>query len=668
MQRILAYGIVALLGSIGTAWAANVALVIGNNDYQHAPDARTAVADAKAVALKLKAGGWDVTLQTDVNRAEMRIVIEEFHEKVKAADAVVIYYSGHALRSAGRTYLAPTSARNDTLSDVYFKGVPFELFTRIAAEKPGRAVIFLDAAQLRGFPPRSFAEPGLAPFERPDRLMIVSAAQPRRAIVRRGSGPSEFARTVTDIFLAPGVSVARAVKTARPPTYSVGFVDNGFVIVPSSRVVARKSPTRPRKVERKKPVRSKPTAPPKSSDIEAKREYEFWLGVKRADRADLYRKYLAEFPDGLYADLARIRLKELTRRTTGKTGTPPTTGDAPTPEEIEDDLALTRSDRRDVQRSLEALGFDPKGVDGLFGSATRTALKAWQRARTLAVTGYLDRRQYRRLTREGRRAIAEARRKTEAERRAAEAADNTHWELTGKAGTEKGLKDYLKKYPAGIHADEARRQLRVLVKARTDANGERDRRAWRLAANTHTIPGYREYLRNFPEGAYREMARAELRALGAPVAKPPAKDGGGKSGRRPGAHEHDDDGKTGRRPGTGDHDGDDDGKTGRRPRTGDGDGHPEPGLAEDKLKLTRAERRAVERRLNALGFGPVTADGRFGPSTRTAIGDYQRAEGLPETGYLNRRTYNRLMRRARRTGRFRDVPGIIERELKKLTE
>ena len=53
-------------------------------------------------------------------------------------------------------------------------------------------------------------------------------------------------------------------------------------------------------------------------------------------------------------------------------------------------LGLTRADRRLIQSSLAAEGFDPGPADGMFGRRTRAAIGQWQAARGEEPTGYLD--------------------------------------------------------------------------------------------------------------------------------------------------------------------------------------------------------------------------------------------------------------------------------------
>ena len=60
-----------------------------------------------------------------------------------------------------------------------------------------------------------------------------------------------------------------------------------------------------------------------------------------------------------------------------------------TGQSIESGLGLTRADRRQIQSSLAAQGFDPGPADGLFGRRTRAAIGQWQAARGEEPTGYL---------------------------------------------------------------------------------------------------------------------------------------------------------------------------------------------------------------------------------------------------------------------------------------
>ncbi|QDA36201.1 peptidoglycan-binding protein (plasmid) [Paracoccus liaowanqingii] len=84
----------------------------------------------------------------------------------------------------------------------------------------------------------------------------------------------------------------------------------------------------------------------------------------------------------------------------GRTPEAPTAGlnnSASSAAQVELELGLTRNQRVQIQRDLMTLGYDPKGVDGLFGAGTREAIQLWQRSGGESVTGYVTASQIRSL-------------------------------------------------------------------------------------------------------------------------------------------------------------------------------------------------------------------------------------------------------------------------------
>ena len=69
------------------------------------------------------------------------------------------------------------------------------------------------------------------------------------------------------------------------------------------------------------------------------------------------------------------------------------TGAAANPQAAEDDLGLSRTQRRQIQESLAAEGFNPGPADGVFGQGTRGAIGGWQDAAGAEATGYLTEQQ-----------------------------------------------------------------------------------------------------------------------------------------------------------------------------------------------------------------------------------------------------------------------------------
>jgi peptidoglycan hydrolase-like protein with peptidoglycan-binding domain len=65
--------------------------------------------------------------------------------------------------------------------------------------------------------------------------------------------------------------------------------------------------------------------------------------------------------------------------------------------ETEEQIGLTKSKRRDVQRRLTRLGFDTK-VNGKFDESTRAAIVRWQEEYGYPSTGFLNAGQHKALT------------------------------------------------------------------------------------------------------------------------------------------------------------------------------------------------------------------------------------------------------------------------------
>src|SRR5476649_1299488 len=58
---------------------------------------------------------------------------------------------------------------------------------------------------------------------------------------------------------------------------------------------------------------------------------------------------------------------------------------------------------------------------------------------------------------------------------------------------------------------------------------------------------------------------------------------------------------------------------------------PNNGFTQDQI-------RQVQRALNSKGFNPGPTDGRLGPETRSALDQFQRNQGLRQTGTPDRQT------------------------------
>lgn len=137
---------------------------------------------------------------------------------------------------------------------------------------------------------------------------------------------------------------------------------------------------------------------------EERRDREAWDTARAVDTETAYRTYLANFPNGLFAAQARNRIAELA---------PPAPEPEPLPSPVvpdadieaaraeEESLGLNTVVRNLIELHLELLRFPPGRIDGVFDASFRNALRDYQASRGLPVTGYLTRPVLRQLRADG---------------------------------------------------------------------------------------------------------------------------------------------------------------------------------------------------------------------------------------------------------------------------
>ena len=160
---------------------------------------------------------------------------------------------------------------------------------------------------------------------------------------------------------------------------------------------------------------------------------------------------------------------------------------------VEEGLGLDRAARQQIQRGLEAAGFDPGGADGLFGPRTRSAIRGWQTSRGSRATGYLD----------GPTAAA----------------------LRPSA---LGQPTFRAREPAG--ADAAAAPAVSGAQQPAAASAELEGLFWQSVMNSTNPAEFEAYLRRFPDGLFSKLAEARLSALRAPAGGPPGAAGAGVGG------------------------------------------------------------------------------------------------------------------------------------------
>lgn len=558
----------ALFGGFAAQTAqADTALLLVNDRYSNAQNLREA-RPVEQLRARLQDSGFTVIVVSDGRGDDLREGVSRLLE-TREDERVLIAAVGHFARSSTDTWLLGTESNRPSLATVGADGISLSVLMEVASASPGRAVVMLGLERRQMELGRGLGA-GVGRIDAPQGVTVMAGS------------PEDIASFTTSHLLIPGANLEQALDDFSG-LRAFGFVSSALPFIPAATVTTQ--PQRP------------PTIPPAQTQPGAD-ETALWNAAVELDTLGAYRAYLARYPYGFFAVDARARVNAFEND-------PVSLAQA-----AEAALQLNRSQRQQIQRSLSILEFNTNGIDGIFGTGTRNAIRGWQQSRGFAVTAYLDGPQVNTL---GQQAASRAAELEEAARQAREAqdrADRAYWQVTGQGSSEGGLRAYLERYPDGLFAEQAEQRIDQIERAARAEAEARDRAAWDVARGADTVPALRGYLNDFPNGAFRQQARGRLDQL-----------------------------------------------------TGNGGGLTQQQIAqfearEAQLNLPPVTRSLIEQRLQVLGLEPGRVDGRFDNRTRRAIRRYQQARGLDVTGYLNQTVVVRLL--AETVGGILQLNGVVD--------
>lgn len=277
-----------------------VALVIGNAAYRQAP-LRNPVNDARAVAATLAELGFDVIAIEDADRSTMQQAILDFSARLNEGSVGLFYFAGHGIQARAENYLIPIDAELHSESALKFQAVPVQAVLEEMAFARNRVnIVILDACRNNPFERRFRGAPrGLAAIDAAHGTIIAYATAPG-SVAADGDGSNGLYTAALlealevpgleaeDVFKRVRVAVARQTNNHQVPWESSSLTGK-FVFNRSAGAPASVARTTPR----------------------ADREALFWETIKGSDNPDDFAAYLNRYPDGTFAELARIRIQTL---------------------------------------------------------------------------------------------------------------------------------------------------------------------------------------------------------------------------------------------------------------------------------------------------------------------------------------------------------------------
>ncbi len=320
----LLIALATLLAPVAAAADQRVALVIGNDRYQNVPMLQKAGNDARAIGARLSALGFDVVTATDAPRREMNRALQDFANRVRPGDVAMFYYAGHAIEIDGENYLLPVDipdAEPGQEGFVRSEAIGLDRILRQVRGTGARLTIaVLDACRDNPFAAdtgRSVgATRGLGRIAAPGGTFVMYSADAGESALDRLSDAdpnpnSVFTRTLLPMLGRPGLDlVGLARETRRSVHQLAGTVGHQQTpayydaLLGSFAFVPEGTPAPP------------PPAPPPSASTPGPAagsavEVAFWTSAESSGSAAAYRSYLSRFPQGLFAELARVKLDEL---------------------------------------------------------------------------------------------------------------------------------------------------------------------------------------------------------------------------------------------------------------------------------------------------------------------------------------------------------------------
>ena len=486
----LAFALTALLTGALPAGAENRAVVIGNSDYQAAPD--LAGADMRAAVEGLDAAGFRTGAGTDLDATALRRHLRLLTADGPVPGARIVVLNGRFLHDSGETWFLGTDAQAPDQISAGLQGVPLSLVLRLMSDSRPGAVLMLgtDGQQMPHQPGLDSGIGGLAP---PQGVAVITGT------------PEAIARGMAELLR--GSSVAQTVAA-----------DQALQLLPGSSG---------RMVPLPRGMAGNPAGDPLRAEREA------WANAATA------RARLEEGPVPVPPSAGLRPLRPEAQAVAGA--------------KAERAMAITNSDRATIQRWLDRLGHDAGTADAVFGQRTRSALAAWQKANGHQPTGYLtgDQRRmiraqiahldgdngsrdraYWQLT--GARGDADGLRSylrrypdglhAATARQMLDAAtgnvtpdlpqgDAATWRWAREQGSAAAYETYLERYPQGTNAAEARTHL-LTMRAATEAAHREERSlgldlpARRLIEERLRIAGMRP---GAVDGEFSDQTRAALR-------------------------------------------------------------------------------------------------------------------------------------------------------------
>lgn len=340
MRFILPILVAVLLAPVQAAAEGRVALLIGNAEYS---DPALALLnpgnDVRALGEALTRLDFTVRSEIDQGREQMLDALAWLRDEAEGADIALVFYAGHAVQAGRENFLIGVDLEMTEAPDLSEASVTLtDVLDAVDGLEAGLSLVVLDACRDNPFG-GEIGEAGLAPVSGGVGTLVAYATDPGNVAADGLGNNSTFTAALLEHIETPGLDVRimfgrvrqEVVRTTRG--FQVPWVEEAVL---GEHYLA---------------------APPGPMDPDD--ELRVWREAVAGHTKEDYRGYLEQFPGGLYAIVAELRIDALE-------------GNAPEAEGLDD------ADLPDAEAALQLLGYLVPGAKQASAGEVLRAFARWQ--------------------------------------------------------------------------------------------------------------------------------------------------------------------------------------------------------------------------------------------------------------------------------------------------
>ena len=294
-----------------------VALVVGNSNYTNVPRLPNPRNDASDMIARLKAIGFDVIPGLDLDRNGFLNTLATFGRAAEGADVALFFYAGHGLQVNGQNYLVPTDAKVEYEAELDIALIPVPLVMQQLARGSRVNIVLLDAcrdnpfakdlSRTLGTRSSSALGRGLSRIQTASGTFIAFATQPDN-VAQDGEGRNspftgaflanmeKAGLSLSDLMIEVRNEVMRQTNGKQVPWDSSSLTGRfSFKVEGAVTIAPQASPSQP----------SAPVSDPRAIELGV------WNAIHESDDAAVFHRFLEDYPNSVFAPLARNRIAAL---------------------------------------------------------------------------------------------------------------------------------------------------------------------------------------------------------------------------------------------------------------------------------------------------------------------------------------------------------------------